>query len=411
MSVSRPMPNPTSADRHAQQAQSPPAPITLPYSRQGICEEDIAAVVDVLRSDFLTQGPVLPAFELAFAELHAVPHAIAISNATSGLHLACLAMGVGPGSRVWTSPNSFVASANCALYCGATVDFVDTDPQSRNLSVDALGEKLAWAEARGCLPHVVIPVDHGGWSCDLQEIRALANRYGFRILADASHSVGAHYLGRPVGSALADATVFSFHAVKVITCGEGGMVTTHDDAMAERLRALRSHGITREPDRMEQPAEGAWVYEQQSLGYNARMTEMQAALGLSQLRRLPSMQVRREALARRYDVELSELPLRLPSRLPDRIPSWHLYAVEIDPTRTPIGRNTVFAGLRALGIGVNVHYIPIHTQPYYRRLGFKQGDFPNAERYYAHALSLPLFPDMTDAQQDMVIDAVHTLMA
>jgi UDP-4-amino-4,6-dideoxy-N-acetyl-beta-L-altrosamine transaminase len=386
-------------------------PITLPYSRQVVTEEDIAAVVEVLRSNFLTQGPVIPAFERAFAALHAVPHAVAVSNATTALHLACLALGVGPGSRVWTSPNSFVASANCALYCGASVDFVDIDPRTRNLSVEALQDKLERAERSGTLPQVVIPVDHGGWSCDLHEIRALADRYGFRVLADASHSVGAHYRGRPVGSALADATVFSFHAVKVITCGEGGMVTTHDPALARRVQALRSHGITRDPELMEQPAEGAWVYEQQSLGYNARLTEMQAALGLSQLERLPAAQARREALARTYDQRLADLPLTLPTRQPGRMPSWHLYAVELDPVRTPITRAALFDTMRARGVGVNVHYIPIHTQPHYRRLGFAWGDFPQAERYYAHALSLPLFPGMSDAQQDAVIELVRAALA
>jgi UDP-4-amino-4,6-dideoxy-N-acetyl-beta-L-altrosamine transaminase len=384
---------------------------TIPYSRQSVSEADIAAVVAVLRSDFLTQGPVLPAFERAFAETHAVPHAVAMSNATVALHLACLALGIGPGARVWTSPNSFVASANCALYCGATVDFVDIDPASRNLSVDALHNKLVRAEAAGKLPQLVIPVDFAGWPCDLREIRALADRYGFRILADASHATGAQYLGRPVGSALADATVFSFHAVKVITCGEGGMVTTHDATLAARLQALRSHGITRDTDTFDEPPEGPWVYEQQGLGHNARMTELQAALGLSQLQRLPAMQARREALAQRYDELLAPLPLVRPTRLPDRLPSWHLYAVEIDPARTSVSRASVFAALRKAGIGVNVHYIPIHTQPHYRAMGFRAGDFPAAEAYYARALSLPLFPGLTAPQQDLVVTVLRHALA
>jgi UDP-4-amino-4,6-dideoxy-N-acetyl-beta-L-altrosamine transaminase len=385
-------------------------PITLPYSRQLVTEEDIAAVAEVLRSDFLTQGTVIPEFERAFAKAHDVPHAVAVSNATTALHLACLALGVGPGSRVWTSPNSFVASANCALYCGATVDFVDIDPRSRNLSLEALREKLVRAEALGMLPHVVIPVDFGGWACDLREIRALADRYGFRILADASHAVGATYLGRPVGSALADATVFSFHAVKVITCGEGGLVTTHDPGLARRLQALRSHGITRDAALLEEEPEGDWVYEQQSLGYNARLTEMQAALGLSQLSRLPALQARREEIARRYDEALAGLPLVLPTRLPGRQSSWHLYAVEVDLDHAPLGRAELFSAMRKRGIGVNVHYIPIHTQPHYRRLGFRRGDFPAAERYYAHALSIPLFPGMTDAHQDQVVSLMRSLL-
>jgi UDP-4-amino-4,6-dideoxy-N-acetyl-beta-L-altrosamine transaminase len=383
----------------------------IPYSRQSISEDDIAAVVSVLRSDFLTQGPVLQAFEQAFASAHEVPHAVAVSNATAGLHLACQALGVGPGSRVWTSPNSFVASANCARYCGAEIDFVDIDAASRNMSVQALRDKLRTAQASGRLPDVVIPVDFAGWPCDLREIRELADTYGFRILADASHATGARYLDRPVGSQLADATVFSFHAVKVITCGEGGMVTTHDAALASRLQALRSHGITRDPSLFDDPAEGAWCYEQQQLGMNARLTDIQAALGLSQLGRLPEMQTRREALARRYDRLLAPMPLILPTRVEDRTPSWHLYAVELDDSRTPVSRAQAFSRLRDAGIGVNVHYIPIHTQPYYRKLGFQRGEFPNAERYYSRALSLPLHPSMTDEQQDWVVRQLGSILA
>lgn len=383
----------------------------IPYSRQDVTEEDIAAVNDVLRSDWLTVGPVLPAFETAFAERHATAHAVAVSNATCALHLACLALGIGPGSRVWTSPNSFVASANCALYCGATVDFVDIDPLSRNMSVSCLRDKLGEAARVGELPQLVIPVDFAGQPCDLREIRALADQYGFRILEDASHATGASYLGQPTGSAHADATVFSFHAVKIVTTGEGGMVTTQDAELAAKVRSLRSHGITRDAQAFEYPAEGAWYYEQHALGFNARMTEMQAALGLSQLKRLDDMQARREALAQRYDALLADLPLRCPTLLPQRRSAWHLYAVELDAQRTERSRAEVFQALRAADIGVNVHYIPIHTQPYYRRLGFKPGDFPAAERYYAQALSLPLFPAMTHAQQDRVVDCLQRALA
>lgn len=382
------------------------APPFLPYSRQEISDADIAAVTAVLRSDFLTQGPALPAFERAFAERHQVAHAVAVTNATAALHIACLALGVGPGSLVWTSPNSFVASANCALYCGASVDFVDIDPVSRNLCPRALAAKLELAAAAGRLPQVVIPVDFAGWPCDLREMRRLADRYGFRILADASHAVGADYLGRPVGSAWADATVFSFHAVKVVTTAEGGLVATQDAAIADRLRQLRSHGIVREPAQMSAEPEGPWVYEQQTLGFNMRMTELQAALGLSQLARLPDMQVRRQQLADRYDTLLASLPLLRPARLSDRTCSWHLYAVEIDGSRCGASRRAVFDALRGAGIGANVHYIPIHTQPYYRALGFAPGDFPNAEAYYGRALSLPLFPAMTQADQQRVADVL-----
>ena len=312
---------------------------------------------------------------------------------------------------MWTSPISFVASSNCALYCGATVDFVDIDPATRNLSVDRLRDKLEDAEPCGELPDVVIPVDFAGLPCDLRELRALADRYGFKLLEDASHATGASYLGAPVASAWADATVFSFHAVKILTCAEGGMVATNDAALAQRVRSLRSHGITRDEAEFEFASPGAWYYEQQTLGVNARITELQAALVLSQLGRLDDMQARREALAERYDTLLAKLPLLLPPRRDDRRSAWHLYAVEIDAARTPVRREAAFAALREAGIGVNVHYIPIHTQPYYQRLGFARGDFPAAERYYARTLSLPLFPALTPAQQDRVVSVLGSVLA
>ncbi len=373
----------------------------IPYSCQQITEDDIAAVTAVLRSEFLTQGPVLPAFEAAFAARHGVAHAVAVSNATVGLHLACLALGVGPGSVVWTSPNSFVASANCALYCGADVDFVDVDPATRNLSVAVLRLKLASARTQGCLPDVLIPVDFGGLPAELREMRALADDYGFKILEDASHATGASYLGQPVGAAWADATVFSFHAVKVITTAEGGMVTTQDPALAQRLQALRSHGLTRDAAQMHHAPEGPWVYEQHSLGFNARMTELQAALGLSQLGRLGAMQARRAELAARYGRLLADLPLGLPVEPEGCRSAWHLYPVTLEAGTAP--RAQVFQAMRAADIGVNVHYIPIHTQPFYAARGFAPGDFPEAERYYARAISLPLHPSLTDAQQDQVV--------
>ncbi|MEO8806911.1 MAG: UDP-4-amino-4,6-dideoxy-N-acetyl-beta-L-altrosamine transaminase [Burkholderiaceae bacterium] len=383
----------------------------IPYSRQHISDDDIAAVVATLRGDFVTQGPAIDSFEVSFAERHRVTHAVAVSNATAGLHLACLALGVGPGSRVWTSPISFVASANCALYCGASIDFVDIDPATRNLSVDALRLKLEGAALDGTLPQVVIPVDFAGLPCDLLEMRALADRYGFAILEDASHATGASYLGQPVGSRFADATVFSFHAVKILTTAEGGLVATHDAALARRLRALRSHGITRDAAALERASEGPWYYEQQSLGFNCRMTDLQAALGSSQLKRLESMHARRSALADRYDRLLADLPLLLPARRADRVSAWHLYSIEIDAERTATPRLGVFNTLREAQIGVNVHYIPIHTQPYYERLGFKRGDFPAAERYYGRCLSLPLYPTLTEAEQDRVVACLRAVLA
>lgn len=378
----------------------------IPYSRQNVTDEDIASVTAVLRSEFLTQGPAIPSFEAAFCARHDVAHAVAVINATAGLHIACLALGVGAGSRVWTSPNSFLASANCARYCGASVDFVDIDPRTRNISVEALAHKLERAAARSALPQLVIPVDFAGLPCDLKEIRDLADRYGFRILEDASHATGASYLGRPVGSAYADATVFSFHAVKIVTTAEGGLVTTQDPAVAKQLRLLRSHGMTREAADLKCPPEGAWVYEQQLLGFNYRTTDLQAALGESQLRRLDGMQAQRTVLAERYDKLLADLPLILPPRQADRVSAWHLYAVEIDDANTDRTRAAVFQSLREAKIGVNVHYIPIHIQPYYAAMGFRRGDFPAAERYYARTISLPLFPALTEAQQQRVVDAL-----
>jgi UDP-4-amino-4,6-dideoxy-N-acetyl-beta-L-altrosamine transaminase len=382
----------------------------IPYSCQTIEEEDVAAVVAALRSDYLTQGPLIPQFEQAFADRHEAGEAVAVANATAALHIGCLALGAAPGTRVWTSPNSFLASANCALYCGATVDFVDIDPGTRNLSVRALRAKLEAAQASGTLPQIVIPVDFSGLPCDAREIRELADTYGFRILRDASHATGASSGGRPVGSEFADATVFSFHAVKIVTTAEGGMITTHDAALARRLRLLRSHGMTRDPAEMDRAPEGPWFYQQVALGFNYRITDLQAALGLSQLRRLGPMHARRVALADRYDELLRGLPLRLPPRLADRESSWHLYVVEVDPDRTRVTRRELFEALRAAGIGVNVHYIPIHLQPYYRALGFRPGDCPAAESYYANAISLPLFPRMTDAQQDTVVGVLRSVL-
>lgn len=383
----------------------------IPYSCQNIDESDIAAVVAVLRSQSLTQGPAVVSFETRFAARHQVAHAVSVANATAGLHIACLALGVGQGSLVWTSPNSFLASANCARYCGADVDFVDIDARTRNMSVPALASKLEEAARRNALPNVVIPVDFSGLPCDLREIRLLADRYGFRIVEDASHATGASYEGLPVGSVFSDITVFSFHAVKVVTTAEGGMVTTQDETLAERLRLFRSHGMTRAPEAMQVPPEGPWVYEQALLGFNYRLTDVQAALGESQLGRLEAMQAERLARADRYDRLLQELPLLLPARLANRSSAWHLYAVEIDEARTPRTRAEVFAAMRAAQIGVNVHYIPIHTQPYYAALGFRRGDFPVAEHYYRRALSLPLFPAMTEHQQDIVVSALEEVLA
>ncbi|WP_374241124.1 UDP-4-amino-4,6-dideoxy-N-acetyl-beta-L-altrosamine transaminase [Zoogloea sp.] len=380
----------------------------IPYGRQDITPEDIAAVEAVLRSDFLTQGPAVPGFEQALAAYCGAARGVAMNSATSALHVACLALGLGPGDRLWTSPNTFVASANCGLYCGAEVDFVDTDPATYNMSVAALEAKLAAAAAENRLPRVVIPVHFAGQSCEMRAIHALGQQYGFRIIEDASHAVGATYLGEPVGNCrYSDITIFSFHPVKIITTAEGGMAMTNDPALAERMERLRSHGITRDPAAMAWDSEGPWYYQQVELGYNYRITDLQAALGRSQLARLDDYVARRHAIAARYDAALAGLPLTTPWQHPDSRSALHLYPIRLhDAAR----RREVFEALRAAGIGVNVHYIPVHTQPHYHRLGFRPGDFPEAERYYAGAISLPMFPTLTPAQQDEVVAALARVL-
>lgn len=369
----------------------------IPYGRQSIDDVDIDAVVAVLRSAWLTQGPAVPALEEAFARRCQASHAVAVSNATAALHLACTALGVGPGDHVWTSPNSFVASANCARYCGASVDFVDIDPATLNLGVGCLEAKLQIAATQGRLPKVVIPVHFSGRACDMAAIACLGQRYGFRIIEDASHAVGALYHGEPVGNCRhSDITIFSFHPVKIITTGEGGMALTNDPGLAVRLQRLRSHGITRDPDLMPIPGDGPWHYQQIELGFNYRLTDIQAALGLSQLRRLDEFLAQRRRLVCRYAKLLENLPITLPAA--DEESAWHLYPVRIAAER----RRAVFETLQASGIGTQVHYIPIHLQPYYREQGFNPGDFPAAEAYYAEALSLPLYPALTEDDQERV---------
>lgn len=384
----------------------------IPYGRQHITPEDVEAVTRTLLSDWLTQGPAIGRFESAVAGYCGVPHAVAVNSATSALHIACMALGLGPGDRLWTSPNTFVASANCARYCGAEVDFVDVDPRSYNLCPEALARKLAEAEREGKLPKIVVPVHFAGQSCEMREIHVLAQRYGFRIIEDASHAVGGRYLDEPVGSCrYSDITVFSFHPVKIITTAEGGMAMTKDAALAARMEQFRSHGITRDAAQMEGESDGPWYYEQVALGYNYRLTDLQAVLGLSQFNRLDEYVARRHEIAKRYDELLAGLPLTTPWQSPNARSALHLYPIVLDPQRSPRNRREVFDGLRAAGIGVNVHYIPVHTQPYYRRLGFAPGDFPEAERYYAGAISLPMFPTLTHAQQDEVVAALRSLVA
>jgi len=379
----------------------------IPYGRQSISEDDIRAVTDVLNSEFLTQGPAVPAFEAAVLAHCGASHAIAANSATSALHLACLALGVGEGDTVWTSPITFVASANCVLYCGASIDFVDIDPATLNMSIASLAQKLEYAAKAGeKLPKAVIPVHMAGQSCDMAGIQALAQRYGFRVIEDASHAIGARYRNGPVGDCrYSDIAIFSFHPVKIITTGEGGMAVTNDAGLAKQIALLRSHGVTREPADMAGQSEGGWYYQQIALGFNYRMTDIQAALGSSQINHLEDWVARRHVLAARYDASLAALPLILPRPHAEAYSAWHLYAVQLKEN-APVSRAALFSALRADKIGVNVHYIPVHLQPYYRRLGFKPGDYPNAESYYASAISIPLYSAMSDEQQNRVISTL-----
>jgi len=398
----------------------------IPYGRQDINQTDIDSVVAVLRSDFLTQGPVVPVFEQAVASYCGAQHAVAVNSATSALHIACLALGVGKGDVVWTTPITFVASANCALYCGAAVDFVDIDPRTYNMSVDRLSEKLAQAEENGSLPKVVIPVHLCGQPCNMAGIYALSQQYGFKIIEDASHAIGGKYRTRssaviarseatrqsslfePIGNCrYSDITVFSFHPVKIITTAEGGMALTNNAELANKMTLLRSHGITRDPAQMTREPDGPWYYQQVDLGFNYRMTELQAALGVSQMERLDLYVARRHQLARRYDDLLANLLVTLPWQHPDSYSGLHLYVIRVQMDKVSRNHRQVFEALRAQGIGVNLHYIPVHTQPYYERMGFKVGDYPYAEDYYSEAISLPMYATLTEAQQDVVISALN----
>lgn len=385
----------------------------IPYARQEVTDADIEAVTAVLSSDYLTQGPIVPRFEESIAARVGARHAVAVNSATSALHVACLALGLKEGDLLWTVPNTFVASANCARYCGADVDFVDIDPATWNLSVPALQEKLASARRAGRLPKVVVPVHFGGQPTEQDAIRDLAERYGFRVLEDASHSIGASRGGEPVGSCRwSDITVFSFHPVKIITTGEGGMALTNDARLAELMRMYRTHGITRDPAHFAAagdesgPGTGPWYYEQQLLGYNYRMTEIHAALGISQLERLEDNVLRRNRLAARYDGALANLPLQLPAVLEGNRSACHLYVVRLPRGTTATRHREVFDGLRRRGLGVNLHYLPVHLQPYYRRLGFEPGRYPEAEAHGREAISLPMYAALTAQDQDRVIEAV-----
>ena len=383
----------------------------IPYARQDVNEADIEEVVRVLRSDWLTQGPAIGRFEDAAAKYLGAGHAVAVSSGTAALHLACLGMGLKPGDWLWTSPVTFVASANCALFCGARADFVDIDARSYNLSVECLEKKLDAAKKAKKLPKILIPVHLAGQSCEMASIFALSKKYGFKIIEDASQAIGGSYRGKKIGRCeFSDAAVFSFHPAKTITTGEGGMVTTNDDALAKKIARLRTHGITRDPAEMEGEPDGPWHYQQLDLGLNYRMTDIQAALGLSQLRRIDEFIRRRTFLAERYDEKLKGLPITTPRLHPDAISGWHLYVVRLKLDEIKKTHRQVFEELRAAGIGANLHHVPVHLHPYYQKLGFKPGDFPQAEKYYREAITLPLYTKLSESEQDYVVQCLENIL-
>ncbi len=383
----------------------------IPYGRQEVTEDDIEAVVKVLRSEFLTQGTLVPAFEEKLANYCDAAYAVAVNSATSALHIACLALGLGRGDYLWTSPITFVASANCALYCGANVDFVDIDPETFNICPKMLEDKLIKAERIGCLPKILIPVHFSGRPCDMKAIWSLSQKFGFRIIEDASHALGARYHSNPIGSCrYSDITVFSFHPVKIITTGEGGAALTNQIHLAKKMALLRSHGITRDSAEMIRSPDGPWYYEQTTLGFNYRLTDFQAAMGISQLDRLNNYLVRRHEISNAYDKLLAHLPLKIPSQ-DSEYSALHLYVIQLDLDNITQSRDEVFRSLRDRGINVNVHYIPIHMQPYFQAMGFRRGDFPVAERYYSKAISLPMFPALKDEDQLKVVSVLSSAIS
>jgi len=384
----------------------------IPYGHQDVNQNDIQAVLQVLQSDWLTQGPAIEIFERTVADYCGAKYAVAVNSATSALHIACMAANLGKHDFLWTTPNTFVASANCGLYCGAQVDFVDIDEHTYNMSVEKLEQKLQLAKKTGNLPKVVVPVHFSGQSCEMERIHELAQQYGFKIIEDASHAIGGKYQEESIGSCInSDMTVFSFHPVKIVTTAEGGMVLTNNKELYKKLIRFRSHGITREPEYMTSEAEGPWYYQQIDLGYNYRMTDMQAALGTSQMKRIDEFVARRVQIAQKYTEKLQKLPIILPHQHKDAHSAWHLYVVKLDTSKCKKNRKQVFEELREQNIGVNVHYIPVHTQPYYKQFGFRYGDFPVAEQYYEATISLPIFYSLTEEQQDYVVDTLKKVLA
>ncbi|MCP3850911.1 MAG: UDP-4-amino-4,6-dideoxy-N-acetyl-beta-L-altrosamine transaminase [Gammaproteobacteria bacterium] len=383
----------------------------IPYAKQSISDEDINAVVKVLKSDFITQGPVVSQFEASVAEYCSTSHAVAVSNGTAALHLACLALGLGPDDVLWTSPNTFVASANCALYCGAKVDFVDIDPKTYNISIEALKKKLEQAQQNNNLPKILIPVHFSGQSCEMQAIKSLSLQYGFSIIEDAAHALGGEYQEKKIGSCcFSDMTIFSFHPAKMITCAEGGMVLTNNVLLAKKIEQLRVHGVTRNSEMMSEASHGSWYYQQLELGFNYRMSDMQAALGLSQLKRLDEFVNKRRTLVEKYNQKLQSLPVTIPYQHSDTNSSWHLYVIRIDLNKINKSRKMIFDQLREADIGAHIHYIPVHTQPYYQKRGFGWGDFPESEAYYKEALTLPLFVDLSEKQINYIVQKLTNIL-
>ncbi|MDB2328618.1 UDP-4-amino-4,6-dideoxy-N-acetyl-beta-L-altrosamine transaminase [Pseudomonadales bacterium] len=383
----------------------------IPYGKQEINQTDIDSIVSVLKSDFLTQGPQTPAFEKCVSDYCGASSAVAVNSATSALHIACLALGLGKGDWMWTSPNTFVASANCGLYCGANVDFVDIDPKTYNLCAEELEKKLIQARKDNNLPKLVIPVHFAGQSCNMKKISSLSKEYGFSVIEDASHAIGGRYRGKSIGCCqYSDITVFSFHPVKIITTAEGGLATTNDPSLAVKMKSLRNHGITRDVSLMVSASEGDWYYEQLALGFNYRMTELQGALGLSQMKRLDEFVARRRECQEYYDELLCDVSVVTPFQSPDSYSSLHLYPILLDQGQVNKSREQVFKELRASGIGVNVHYIPVHMQPYYKDRGFKKGDFPKSENYYKSVISIPLFQSLTKQMQDEVVETLGRIL-
>ena len=384
----------------------------IPYGKQDINQADIDAVIDVLQSGSLTQGSQVPLFEKIVAGYCGAEYGVAVNSATSALHIACLALRLGKGDYLWTSPNSFVASSNCGLYCGAYVDFVDIDPKTYNLSAEELEKKLIQAKKDNKLPKIVIPVHFAGQSCDMQKIHSLSKEYGFKIIEDASHAMGGKYLDKPIGGCqYSDITVFSFHPVKIITTAEGGLATTNDKELSERMHLFRSHGVTRDPELMTKKSEGGWYYQQVNLGFNYRMTELQAALGVSQMERLNEFIALRHKCQIRYDELLKDLPITTPYQDLNSFSALHLYPIKIQTDKVKNTRKEIFETLRNNDIGVNVHYIPVHTQPYYENMGFKKGSYPNAESYYESAISIPIFQGLTIKMQDEVVNVLKKVLS